>query len=141
MSFGRRLPAVSPPKYPSNYPCPSLQGYSFSLKHDISETKMQNGWTVRRQREPYSIRTASLTFQMTSAEFFGWYNFAVGSAYKWIRMQVQTERTRDGSGSPNTRYETLRFISPISYSYNDFDGVQAQVQCEFYLNEITGDFE
>ena len=112
MSFGRRLTGASPTFYPSTYPCPTIQGYSFKLAHDVSETKMQNGWTVRRQREPYSIRTASLTFQLTSVEFFGWYDFAINNAYEWIRMNVQTERTQSHIGN-----ETLRFTSPISYSY------------------------
>ena len=140
MSFARRLTGVSATQYPSGYPCPSIQGYSFTLAHDLTETKMQNGWIVRRQREPYSIRTASLTFQLTSVEFYEWYDFAINNAYKWIRMRVQTERTQDVIGS-HAGDETLRFTSGISYSYNDFDGVQAQVQCEFYLNEVTGIFE
>jgi len=131
---------VSPTVYPDNYYCPSLQGYSFNATHDVSETKMQNGWTVRRRREPFSIRTASLTFEMNSTEFLSWYQWAVDNAYNWIRIRVQTELTNPSVG-PNTGNEVLRFTSPISYSYNDWGWVTAQVQCEFYLDPVAGTFQ
>lgn len=120
--------------YPSTLPCPSIAGYNFSLAHDITESKMQNGWTVRRQREPYPIRTVNLSFEVGSSGFFDWYDYCVNNAYTWISINVQTDIT---VGGPVSR-ERLRFVSPISYSYSDWDVIKANVQAEFYVDEQTG---
>ena len=120
--------------YPSTLPCPSISGYSFSLAHDITENRMQNGWTVRRQREPYPIRTVSLSFQISSSDFWNWYDYCVNNAYTWIFLQVQSDITLGGL----TSRERLRFVSGISYSYSDWDIITAQVQAEFFIDEKTG---
>lgn len=122
-------------RYPDTLPCPSQSGYSFGMDHNYSEITMQNGWTVRRQREPFPVRTATLSFTMNTKEFFDWYNFCMEAAYRWITMNVQTDKTLFSE----TTVETLRFISDISYTYGDWDTIQATVQAEFNINHVTGE--
>jgi len=123
--------------YPSDFPCPSMGGYSFTLKHDISETKMQNGWSVRRQREPYPRRTAIMTFRMSTVAYNAWYAYVMENAYEWIRMPVQTNLTTRLPG-PAIKQEVLRFISNISYSYSSWSIVEVSVEVEFYISPTDG---
>ena len=105
--------------YPSTYPCPTWN-YNQGVAPFVSRTAFDSGWARQRHQWPSKQTNYDMSFSMSTAEFATWSAWVDANGYQWFNMQLDT-----GAG-----IRSIRFISPVNYSYTTHDVVVATVTAE-----------
>jgi len=99
--------------YPSNYPCPSQEGYAVSVDVGLRVMKMNAGNTMTRRRTPARrVRIIGLTFDMTQKELFNWSNWMDKNGFNWFDMDLVSDKY---NADPITH--TVKLIEGWSENY------------------------
>ena len=108
--------------YPTNFPCPTWE-YGEQENTFHRRSPMECGWTRQRKQFPTNQETISLSFKMNTDQLSAWETWIAqqGTAFWTIPLDRYFGAQEDTD---------IRFITAVTYTYNNFDVITVSVQAE-----------
>lgn len=110
--------------YPEYLPCPTWS-YGDGTELFLNRTGYECGWTRQRKNIQDNYIQYSLSFLMDTREFNRWQQWVSENGYNWFSIKLDRV-------AGELEEETIRFITPFTFSYNAYDIVAVTVDAEQY---------
>jgi len=106
--------------YPEFFPKPNWQ-FSAAKSHWPERTNFESGWSRQRKKWQDSYTAYDMTFEVDTVLFDKWNTWVQANGYNFFRIILDDE---------NQTAQTIRFITPLTYSYTAYDKVVINVSAE-----------